>query len=180
MFINRHKKEIRVWCRVLFGLYIAALVYFLFFAETMGRADLNRTYHYNLILFKEIKRFIVYREQLGAAAFFNLGGNVLIFVPFGFLLPLMSRKLKGFFNVLLFSLELSLIVETVQLLTKVGSFDVDDLLLNTIGGMLGYGIYAVLQYIRDRRADRMREEKFEEEIWRVRGKNIFEKPERPE
>lgn len=158
MFISKHKRRIRILGRILFGLYIAALIYFLFFAEQMGRNGLDRSYHYNLILLKEITRFIVYRDQLGAVSFFNLAGNILIFVPFGFLLPVMSRKLKGFCNVLLFSLELSLIVEVIQLMTKVGSFDVDDLLLNTIGGMLGYGVYAVLQKCRDVRAQRMRDE----------------------
>ena len=37
--------------------------------------------------------------------------------------------------------ELSLLVELLQLVFKVGSFDVDDLLLNTIGGLLGYLVY---------------------------------------
>ena len=39
---------------------------------------------------------------------------------------------------LLYSFELSLLVETIQLVTKVGSFDVDDLLMNTLGALLGY------------------------------------------
>lgn len=42
-------------------------------------------YHYNLVLFKEIKRFWNYRGQLGAfATFTNLFGNIVIFLPFGF------------------------------------------------------------------------------------------------
>jgi glycopeptide antibiotics resistance protein len=138
-------------------LYLAVLVYFLFFAEMLGRADVNRTYHYNLILLKEIKRFVIYRKQLGMAAVFsNLAGNILIFTPFGFLLPTMNRKLRRFFCVTLLGLELSLIVECVQLFTKTGSFDVDDLLLNTIGAILGYGIYAAVQRKRDKDADRRR------------------------
>ncbi len=42
-------------------------------------------YHYNLVLFREIKRFILYRNQLGTfAVFSNLFGNILIFMPYGF------------------------------------------------------------------------------------------------
>ena len=164
MFINKHKKSLRILSKILFGLYIALLVYFLFFAEMMGRTNINRTFHYNLILFKEIKRFIIYREQLGVAAVFsNLAGNILIFAPFGFLLPVMDSKLRHFFQVTFLSMELSLIVECVQLITKTGSFDVDDLLLNTIGGMLGYAVYAVMQHKRDRDADRRRAQKETEE-----------------
>ncbi len=159
MFITKHKKSIRILCIILFGLYIALLVYFLFFAEMLGRTNINRTYHYNLIPFKEIKRFIIYREQLGTAAVFsNLAGNILIFTPFGFLLPTMSRKLRSFFRVTLLSMELSLVVECVQLVTKTGSCDIDDLLLNTIGGILGYAAYAVVQRKRDKDADRRRME----------------------
>lgn len=54
-------------------------------------------YRYNLVLFKEIKRFWQYREQLGWYAMFtNLFGNVIIFMPFGFFLP-MASKYRSFF-----------------------------------------------------------------------------------
>lgn len=157
MFINRHKKEFKVLCMILFGLYIVLLVYFLFFAELLGRTDMNREYHYNLVLFKEIKRFIIYRRQLGmTAVLMNLVGNMVIFMPFGFLLPAMRRRMRRFWKVTLLSFEMSLAVELLQLVTKVGSCDVDDMLLNTIGGMLGYAVYAALQHNRDIRADRIR------------------------
>ena len=157
MFINRHKKEIRVLCGILFGVYIVLLVYFLFFAELLGRTDMNRTYHYNLVLFKEIKRFIIYRKQLGmTAVIMNLVGNIVIFMPFGFLLPAMHRSLRRFWRVTLFSFELSLAVELLQLVTKVGSCDVDDMLLNTVGGMFGYMVYAIFQHNRNVRADQIR------------------------
>ncbi len=159
MFITKHKKKIRILCWVLFWIYIFALVYFLFFAEMLGRTDTERTYHYNLVLFREIRRFVIYRKQLGLlAATMNLAGNILIFVPFGFLLPTLSRKLRGFFRVVLSGFELSLVVECVQLFTRTGSFDVDDLLLNTIGSVFGYLIYAWVQHRRDVHADRWRKE----------------------
>ncbi len=165
MFISKHKKSIRILFRILFGVYIVLLVYFLFFAEMLGRTNINRTYHYNLILFKEIKRFIIYRRQLGIAAVFsNLAGNILIFTPFGFLLPVMGRKFRSFFQVTLLSLELSFAVECVQLITKTGSFDVDDLFLNTIGGMLGYAVYAAVQHKRDKDADMRRAREHENKI----------------
>ena len=48
------------------------------------------------------------------------------------------------------SMGLSLGVEVMQLLTKVGSFDVDDILLNTVGGVLGFLIYMTGDLIRRR------------------------------
>lgn len=79
----------------------------------------------------------------------NLLGNILIFIPFGFFLPMGSTK-KSFVLTALFSFFLSLGIETFQLLTKIGSFDVDDLLLNTLGGIIGYLLYRILSYFRRR------------------------------
>lgn len=107
----------------------------------------------------------MYRKQLGfMAAFLNLAGNILIFTPFGFLVPIMSRRLRGFFRVILLGFELSLAVECVQLVTKTGSFDVDDLLLNTIGALIGYLFYAGIQHKRDVAADRRRMAQRQENI----------------
>ena len=147
MFINNHKKQIRLLCRILFVLYIAGLVYFLFFAEMLDRTGIERSYHYNLIPFREIRRFIVYADLLGPVAVIsNLFGNIAIFMPFGFLVPITA----------LASFELSLSVECIQLITKTGCFDVDDIFLNTIGGILGYLVYALMQRKRDRDADARR------------------------
>ena len=53
----------------MFVLYILALIYFLFFADRYGQmAFAQREYHYNLVLFTEIRRFWNYREQLGFLA----------------------------------------------------------------------------------------------------------------
>lgn len=135
---GRKKKIFRAVGKVLFLLYVVFLIYFLFLAEWYGRTGISEEYRYNLELFREIKRFIIYREQLGAfAVFANLAGNILIFVPYGFFISVASRE-RGFFKTLFFSMGLSLCVEIIQLFTRVGSFDVDDILLNTIGGVLGY------------------------------------------
>lgn len=141
---KKQNKGLRVLCYLAFGVYIVALCYFLFFAELLGRTDMNRDYHYNLILFKEITRFIRYRHVLGwFAVFANIFGNVLIFVPFGMLIPVLSKRYKRLPGVTLLSFELSLAVELIQLITKVGSCDVDDMLLNTLGGMLGFVCYKI-------------------------------------
>lgn len=137
---------------VLFIAYLGLLVYFLFFAESFGRSLENRDYAYNLELFKEIKRFYTYREQVGMKAFFlNVMGNVVAFMPCGFFLPIVSRRGRKARNAVLLCFALSLSVETAQLVWKVGSFDVDDLLLNTLGGALGYAVNRMVQRIRIRR-----------------------------
>lgn len=147
--MNRKKSRIfRAFGKVLFLLYVCFLIYFLFLAEWYGRSGVTEEYRYNLELFKEIRRFIIYREQLGAfAVFANLIGNIIIFIPYGFFVSMASRSC-GFFKTLLCSMLLSLAVEIAQLFTRVGSFDVDDILLNTIGGVFGYIVYVICSKIR--------------------------------
>lgn len=141
-------KVIRAFGKVLFILYVGFLIYFLFLAEWYGRSEISENYRYNLELFKEIKRFVTYREQLGMfVVLANLLGNILIFVPYGFFISMAGRT-RGFFKTFFCSMFLSLCVEIVQLITRVGSFDVDDILLNTIGGVLGYIIFVMCNGIR--------------------------------
>lgn len=132
------------------------LMYFLFFAEIMGRTYIDRDYHYNLTPFREIRRFIVYRRTLGwFAVLSNLLGNVLAFVPFGMILPMLTPKCRNFFHIVLLGFDFSLFVETIQLISKVGSFDVDDLILNTLGAALGYLAYRLIRrYFRRKHDDR--------------------------
>ena len=144
------KHIIRTLGAVLFILYVLALIYFLFFSEEYGRVAMEeREYRYNLIPFVEIRRFWIYREQLGTfAVFSNIFGNVIGFLPFGFILPVIFRRMNSGFLICVSGFILSLTVEVIQLVTKVGCFDVDDMILNTLGAALGYGIYAVCDKIR--------------------------------
>lgn len=143
---------------ILFGGYLLLLSYFLFFAEIMGRTNLTRTYHYNLVPFLEIKRFIIYRKKLGmTAVVVNLIGNIAAFLPFGFFLPFLSQKNRSFAYVTLISFEFSLLIECIQLVSKVGSFDVDDMILNTLGGSLGYLCFWVVRKWKKRRNEKKEE-----------------------
>ncbi len=130
---------------LLFYLYIILLSYFLFFSESYGRENVMKEYHYNLHFFKEIKRFFIYRQQLGNEAFIvNIFGNVAAFAPFGFMLPLLDKRYRRLFCSAFLCLLFSLCVETLQLFLKVGVFDVDDIMMNTLGGVLGYLFYVLI------------------------------------
>ena len=142
------RRQYRIFGKILFVLYILFVFYFLLVSESYGRVGEMTAYRYILVLFKEIKRFWNYREKLGIFATVTiLLGNILIFLPFGFFMPMASRY-RSFLATSMYSLALSLIVELSQLFLKVGCFDVDDLLLNTIGGMLGYITFTVCNVIR--------------------------------
>lgn len=132
--------------------YMILLIYFLFFSEEYGRTVQYTEYQYNLKLFHEISRYIRYRDVVGLDFFLiNVVGNVIVFMPFGFFVPDLEKKRRGsfldFLKITALGFLFSLAVETVQLVTKVGCFDVDDLLLNTIGVALGYFCYVICRRI---------------------------------
>jgi len=80
----------------------------------------------------------------------NVVGNAVMFIPSGIILPVVYPRLNRFWKVLLAGIGLSLVIELLQLPFSVRASDVDDLLLNTLGAILGYGIYAAVRCWRRR------------------------------
>ncbi len=64
--------------------------------------------------------------------------NMLMFVPLGFLLPLLTRRARRFLPVLLLSLLVCVLLEMLQMLTHRGVFELDDIFHNTLGSVIGY------------------------------------------
>lgn len=70
--------------------------------------------------------------------------NVIMTIPFGFLVPCVKRGNSTVFRVLLYTFLLSLCIEILQpLINGARSSDITDLITNSIGGIVGYGIYSV-------------------------------------
>lgn len=102
----------------------------------------------NFVPFDTIMRYINYSQYFNIDLIVvNLLGNLLIFTPMGFLLPLLSKRFRRVWPVILIGFLSSLAVETVQFIFRVGSTDIDDLILNTAGAFIGYVAYkCMLQF----------------------------------
>ena len=72
----------------------------------------------------------------------NVVGNAAMFIPSGIVLPIIYRKLNSFWKVVAAGALISLSIESLQLLFPSRASDIDDLILNTLGVAVGYGIYA--------------------------------------
>lgn len=130
--------------RLLFLVYIISVIYFMFIAEGFGRNNMDAGYRYNVIPFAEIKRFLrLLSNGYSDKAILNLGGNIAAFIPFGIFLPMLRRKKTYFINTIIMSFLFSACIETIQLCFKLGVFDIDDMILNTLGGFIGYLIYLI-------------------------------------
>lgn len=101
----------------------------------------------NLTPLFTIRRYIRLLDSSSASlvriAVINLYGNVIMFIPLGFLLPKVFKKLRKFWKVLLATAGIIIFVELAQLFSLMGSCDVDDLILNVLGAAIGYILYRI-------------------------------------
>lgn len=134
----------QLFLNLVFLIYMIIIIYFLLYSERYGRQMGNHELRYNLKPLREIKRFILYRGQLRPEAFItNLMGNIFAFSPFGFMLPMIRGEKTSLVYAIKATFLFSLCIEFTQLVFRIGVFDVDDLLLNTIGGTIGFLCYLV-------------------------------------
>ncbi len=97
--------------------------------------------------------------NIGGMSFvINVVGNIAAFIPLGFFIPVLYREqrknkviighyFRSFLFVTFLGMLFSMTVESIQIIAKVGSFDVDDLFLNTIGVIIGYFGYVIAKMI---------------------------------
>ena len=139
VFLIRREKKHAVWLAIL---YAAACVYVLF-----GIRNPGRTARVNLEPFRVLQRAVSFTDGIhirsrGQLRIIVL--NILLFVPFGYLLPVLWNKADRWWKTALLGFAVSLVVELLQLVTRLGMFDVDDIINNTIGAGLGYLLYWLL------------------------------------
>lgn len=147
MAANKKENNLLLW--VCFIAYLLLLGYMLFYSSYFGREG-HDEYRYNLIFLQEIGRFYGVGVRTGNWDLFvlNVCGNIAVFIPIGVFLPKLFDRCKKLFLTIVLALELSFCIEIIQLVTKVGSFDVDDLFLNTIGGICGFVLYMICHQIK--------------------------------
>lgn len=97
----------------------------------------------NLVPFETIQMYLSGKPTWTIATL-NLVGNSALFMPLGFFAPFLHQRI-GWRLAFLGGALFSLMLETLQLTLKVGSFDVDDVLLNILGVVLGYGMFIVFR-----------------------------------
>ncbi|MBM7587626.1 glycopeptide antibiotics resistance protein [Bacillus pakistanensis] len=98
--------------------------------------------HHNYIPFDTIRTYLFNFNHYNLDTWlYNTFGVVFLFIPLGFLLPSAFFNIKSNRTVVLISLSVSMFIEVLQRVTNLGVFDIDDMILNTIGAAVGYWIY---------------------------------------
>lgn len=121
---------------------ILSVTYLLLLYELVTRVDYNTLGGgVNIIPFQEISRYSISSELF----LMNVIGNIVLFIPFGFIINTYF-KTKKVWTILISALIVSTTIEFVQ--KQIGrSFDIDDILLNTIGCIIGFLIYKLYSKI---------------------------------
>ena len=124
---------------LIFIIYLLMLGYHLFLSDSIGKREIAESYRYNFTPFKEILRYIGNIDVIGVKlVFINIMGNVLAFVPFGIFVGYFLKNSKyTFLKTILLGLIFTVAIEGIQLITRVGICDVDDILLNFTGVVTG-------------------------------------------
>lgn len=141
-----------VFLYIFFICYLLFLGYILFFSRTslFGLFDREREFSrsVNLIPFGSINAYLAGSETAGLSgvAFQNVIGNIVIFIPLGVYLPLLKKDRRIIMSFLII-LAVSLCTEIIQWLFGIGATDVDDILLNVFGGLIGIVLYRLFQLV---------------------------------
>ena len=152
----KNNRPMKINLYIFFVLYLIFLIYLTLFDVSWLRSGFdffnfdNLADRVNLIPFHTIFSFINDFDSLISTKqiFLNLFGNIFAFMPMALFLPLFFKKQGkiGYFIITLVIIILG--IETVQLITGFGRFDVDDLILNLFGAVLAYLVLNI-RYVRD-------------------------------
>ena len=151
---DTQRSDQQIVVRLLFLVYCGVMLWLLF-GQRMDGGEIQITQginkdNLNLMPFKTLRLYWRMLEQ-GASeallrhAIINLVGNVAVFIPLGWFLPFIWENMRSFLKMLLLTTGCICLVEICQLITNLGSCDIDDLILNLVGISLGYGIWLLFR-----------------------------------
>lgn len=149
---RKQKVNTEPFWRFVFVLYVAVMVWLLFARSKIWIDGL--TYreiileNMSLTPFHTIGNYINVIKNYPQSPYYTkciieLLGNTLLFIPAGWLLPRVFQTMRKFFPFILTCLLSIAFVECLQLFTLLGYLDVDDIILNLSGMLLGYILYAI-------------------------------------
>jgi glycopeptide antibiotics resistance protein len=139
----------------IFFLYIVALAAITIVPLSFASHKTPSADDINLVPFKitiNTIRYLMSVQRFSASIIFqNTVGNIVLFLPFGFLLPMVSKKINSFTIIFFIALSCSASIECIQYLERsfgvYRSVDIDDVILNTLGTLLGWYFLCLVRWI---------------------------------
>ena len=144
------KKIIKIIVGISFIFYLFVLVMLLFLNSRGGAWPTDFSLlesiklNSNVVPFKTISIYIraIFDGSMNMdIPIKNLFGNLFMFLPMGIYAPFFISKVNNVKRFIVLMIILLFVIESVQLITRRGSFDIDDFILNIIGAFIGFGIW---------------------------------------
>lgn len=136
------KKRLRPIIYIIFGVYMVILFKITVFRSGVSFLNLFQSGAVTFDFFDGYMYML--RNKLYYEFVYLFVGNIIWFVPFGFLQPCMRERFTSLWRVLLSGFLLSFSIEFLQFAFGTGISEVDDLILNTLGALIGYYAYRLI------------------------------------
>ncbi len=150
-YSNKRELISKIFIYVVFVFYILLLIKILFLSRISlselfnNQRIVNRSI--NLVPFKSISAYLFGSlDEVKRFAFGNVAGNIITFIPLGLYLPFLKKDKRVWINLLIVFL-VSLLTEIIQGVLAIGASDIDDIILNCLGGLAGISGYRLLLVI---------------------------------
>lgn len=152
---------LRVCCHIIFIIYLICLIMIILFkyrgltktVNILIAGELSSRYHsFNIIPFQSIWEFTkLMFSGYFSRGFNNIIGNIFVFAPFGYFMPLLYKNCRKLKTVALAGFFVSLFFEICQYVLHLGSADIDDIILNVLGVTLGFLFFKGMIAITDKK-----------------------------
>ena len=148
---NKETKRLNILSIILFCIYILLLIWIVLLKCNIYLSITNGYFEFKTLTLKErfdyyLIPFIDYINNDSTQTFIKFKDgilNVIVFIPLGLYLSFFIKNNK-FIKVIFYTFLISLLFEIIQLFSLLGSFQTEDLILNTFSGLLGYIIYKII------------------------------------
>lgn len=150
LFIKKNKKEKKMRREIglnVFVFYVILLIHLTVFREehNIGNIEFNIQTLTSINLTPLVHTFKLTQGVTLFDYYYNLYGNIFWFVPMGFVVPYLLNKKPYFMKTILIGFCFSFSIETLQFIFGTGITDIDDLIFNTIGTLIGLVCFMIFK-----------------------------------
>ena len=135
------RKYKNVMATMMWGIILSLDCSFIFVMTLLGR-EIGDSYHIRLKPFQSYFLTLIEGEM---EILLQILVNIAMYIPIGFLLPCCFEMFERYRRVMLVGILTSLCIEVIQFILKIGMFEVDDIISNTLGCIIGLGLWLICE-----------------------------------
>jgi glycopeptide antibiotics resistance protein len=144
-FLHKKRKIVFKILGILFFIYSWLMIWEVFIGPYRSYSSVRR---YNIYPLKTIRDYLVNSDQYNfSILFINLAANIVTFIPLGFFTCILFKRFNNLTSIAIFSVLITTIIEVMQFTLNVGVCDIDDIILNTLGCIIGFVLNKMMRYV---------------------------------